>query len=46
MEPAYRARVSIAQPDYTAECLTAQRDGGGVWTAPRGSDLIGRPSMP
>jgi branched-chain amino acid transport system substrate-binding protein len=25
MEPAYRARISIAQPDYTAECLTAQR---------------------
>jgi len=27
MEPAYRARISIAQPDYTAECLTAQRAG-------------------
>jgi branched-chain amino acid transport system substrate-binding protein len=27
MEPAYRARISIAQPDYTAECLTAHRAG-------------------
>jgi branched-chain amino acid transport system substrate-binding protein len=27
MEPAYRGRISIAQPDYTAECLTAQRAG-------------------
>ena len=27
MEPAYRAHISIAQPDYTAECLTAERAG-------------------
>src|SRR3712207_5321402 len=27
MEPAYRGQISIAQPDYTAECLTAQRAG-------------------
>jgi len=27
MEPAYHARISIAQPDYTAECLTAQQAG-------------------
>jgi branched-chain amino acid transport system substrate-binding protein len=26
-EPVYRARISIAQPDYTAECLSAQRAG-------------------
>ncbi|HET9769668.1 MAG TPA: ABC transporter substrate-binding protein, partial [Acidimicrobiia bacterium] len=27
MEPAYRGQISIAQPDYTAECLTAERAG-------------------
>ena len=27
MEPVYRGQISIAQPDYTAECLTAQRSG-------------------
>ena len=29
-EPAYRASISIAQPDYTAECLSAQRAGAQV----------------
>jgi branched-chain amino acid transport system substrate-binding protein len=26
-EPVYRARISLAQPDFTAECLNAQRSG-------------------
>jgi branched-chain amino acid transport system substrate-binding protein len=29
-EPVYRASISLAQPDYTAECLAAQRAGAQV----------------
>ena len=29
-EPAYRANISLAQPDFTAECLAAQRAGAEV----------------
>ncbi|MGH8998781.1 MAG: ABC transporter substrate-binding protein, partial [Acidimicrobiia bacterium] len=30
LEPVYRASISIAQPDYTAECLSAQRAGAEI----------------
>jgi branched-chain amino acid transport system substrate-binding protein len=41
-EPVYRARVSLAQPDYTAECLAAQRAGAEVVVLVLDDTSIGR----
>jgi branched-chain amino acid transport system substrate-binding protein len=41
-EPVYRARVSLAQPDYTAECLAAQRAGAEVMVLVLDDTSIGR----
>ncbi|HEV7536246.1 MAG TPA: ABC transporter substrate-binding protein, partial [Acidimicrobiia bacterium] len=32
LQPVYRGRVSLAQPDFTAECLNAQRAGAEIFT--------------
>ena len=41
-EPVYRARVSLAQPDYTAECLAAQRAGAEIILLVLDDTSIGR----
>lgn len=41
-DPVYRARASLAQPDYTAECLAAQRAGAEVLVLVLDDTSIGR----
>ena len=41
-DPVYRARVSLAQPDYTAECLAAQRAGAEIVVLVLDDTSIGR----
>jgi branched-chain amino acid transport system substrate-binding protein len=41
-DPVYRARVSLAQPDYTAECLAAQRAGAEIVVLVIDDTSIGR----
>jgi branched-chain amino acid transport system substrate-binding protein len=41
-DPVYRARVSLAQPDYTAECLAAQKAGAEIVVLVLDDTSIGR----
>lgn len=42
MDPVYRARISLTQPDYTAECIAARDAGAEVLTVLSTPDALGR----